>query len=168
MFVTPQTWGSPAHWPAHLSLGQKWLWVPFCWLPAAVGMSSVPCPGWSAPARYSPIHLLCSSPSQPHSVSFYFVLTSLHPLHDFLLAKSCIYGSLKARALLVAGEIILSLISLSFISAQDADTSNREYAQPCPLEQLQLCTAMMPFICYIGMCKERKYRFSNSSINIFI
>lgn len=80
-------------------------------------LSPVPCHGWAAQQRHSPIPLLCSSPSQ-HQL--YLVLASLHPLHDFLLAESCIYGSLKARALLVVEQIIVFLVSLSFIPAQDA------------------------------------------------
>jgi len=60
---------------------------------------------------------LLGPPLQPPNVSFYLVLTSPYPLHHLLTAQCCIYGSLKAGALLVAEVIILFLISLSFISA---------------------------------------------------
>lgn len=32
----------------------------------------------------------------------------------------------------------------------------------------QLCAATVSFIYYVGMCKERKYVFSNSAIHIFL
>lgn len=32
----------------------------------------------------------------------------------------------------------------------------------------QLCAATVSFIYYVGMCKERKYAFSNSAIHIFL
>lgn len=115
---------------------------------------------------YSSSHLL--PPLLSLCRSLYFVLTSLYPLHDFLLAQGCPFGSQRARALSAVEEIILFLVSWTFKSAEDAGTIAENMLSAVPEKGSQLCAATVSFIYYMGMCKERKYTFSNSAIHIFL
>lgn len=132
MFVTPQMWSSPANWPVCLSIlgtevspGDLELGIPGsqqqwgCHL--VMGEQPSPsnkcscCPVLPmGTVRCSSIHL--PSPLLSLCRSLYFVLTSLYPLCDFLLAQGYPHGSQRARALSVVEEIILFLVSWTFKS----------------------------------------------------